>query len=51
MNSDIAIYGGSAWSTQTVNDSMYACGVGERSNSSKIRETTGRPVIWPVSLL
>jgi len=28
MNSDHATCGGSTWSTQTVNDSMYACGVG-----------------------
>jgi hypothetical protein len=32
MNSDRATCGGSAWSTQTVNDSMYACSVGERPN-------------------
>jgi hypothetical protein len=29
MNSDHATCGGSAWSTQAVNDSMYACGVGK----------------------
>ena len=47
MNSDHATFGDSAWSTQTVNDRMYACSAGECSNSSEIRETTGRPVIWP----
>jgi len=51
MNSGRATFGGSTWSTQTVNDSMYACGVGQCSNSSEMRETTGWPVIWPVSLL
>ncbi len=49
MNSDNASYGGSAWSAQTVNDSMCACGVGECSNSSAIRDW--RPLIWPVSLI
>ena len=49
MISDNATCGGSAWSTQTVNDSTYTCSVGECSNSSEIRETTGRPVIWPVN--
>ncbi|MCU1248842.1 MAG: hypothetical protein JWQ49_1871 [Edaphobacter sp.] len=29
MNSDRGTCGGSAWSTQTVNDFMYACGVGK----------------------
>jgi hypothetical protein len=43
-------YGGSAWSTQTVNDRMYACSAGECSNSSEIRETRGGPVNLPVSL-
>src|SRR5260370_18028212 len=50
MNSDNATCGGSAWSTQAVNDFMYACGVGECSNSSEIRETTERPVVSPVSI-
>jgi hypothetical protein len=47
MNSDRATFGDSTWSTQTVNDSMYACSVGECSNSSEIRETTGRPLSGP----
>ena len=51
MNSDHATCCVSAWSTQTVNDSMYACSVGECSNSSEIRELTGGPVNLPVSLL
>ena len=51
MNSDRATFGDSTWSTQTVNDSMYACSVGECSNSSEIRETTGGRVNLPVSLL
>lgn len=51
MNSDRATFGDSTWSTQTVNDSMYACSVGECSNSSEIREITGGPVNLPVSLL
>jgi hypothetical protein len=51
MNSDRATFGDITWSTQTVNDSMYACSVGECSNSSEIRETTGGPVNLPVSLL
>ena len=37
MNSDRATFGGSSWSTQTVNDSTYACSAGECSNSSAIR--------------
>jgi hypothetical protein len=41
MISDNATCGGSAWSTQTVNDSTYTCSVGECSNSSEVRETTG----------
>ena len=51
MNSDRATFGDSAWSTQTVNDSTYACGVDECSNSSEIRETTRGPVNLLVSLL
>jgi hypothetical protein len=49
MNSDLVTFGDSTWSTQTVNDRMYACSAGECSNSSEIKETTGRPVIWPVN--
>ena len=51
MNSDRAIFGDSTWSTQTVNDSMYACSVDECSTSSEIRETTKGPANLPVSLL
>ena len=51
MNSDRVTFGDSTWSTQTVNDSMYACSVGECLNSSEIRESTGGPANLPVSLL
>jgi hypothetical protein len=51
MTSDNATYGGGAWSTHAVYD--FGCGVGECSNSSEIRKTTGQKTSpmrasWPL---